>query len=353
VLIGFALLSLQVSCSATRSYPQGVLVDAVHFTRTVLYHADGMNLISELRIGDFDHDGTSDILAIGSDGIHLLALDGKEKRFTRFQSSEAPWAVISVPDPTGAHAFVGNLPNQAQTVMFDESGRQVWSIAGGNYDQPVVGAFDGEGRQAIVARSKNAGLQLISLEGKPIRTWGSAVIPFFYSAADMTGDGHADLVGEDAAGGKNEIFIASGDGGRMTRWTSPHQFYKFFLARLPGRTSPSVMFHSNDADELVFLDATGAVVKTLSAPWGTKLAIPHGFPMAVSGKDGGFVCLASSKGSNHQHMVYVYGSDDQLVYLDSVADDATSLLVATPEATGSPAPFFLIGGRNTIWKYVQ
>ena len=352
VVIGCALLSLEVSCSMPRSYPQGVQVDTVHFTRTVFYHAAGMNLVSELRVADFDHDGKSEILVLASDGIRLLDMDGSVKRFTRFQSKEAPWAVVSVSDATGVHAYVGNLPNQEQIVLFDESGRMVWSVAGSNYGQPVVGDFDGDGREEIIAKIKHGGMQVINLEGKQIRTWGPAVSPLFYSAADMDGDGKADLVGEDVVQGKNEIFIA-GDGGKMARWTSPHQFYKFFLARLPGRTQPIVMFHSDDAEDLVFFDAAGTLVKSLKAPWGNTLAIPHGFSMAVSGEDGGFVCLASAKGSNHQHMVYVYAANDQLVYLDSVLDDALSLLVVAKETAGSPAPFFLVGGRDTIWKYSQ
>ena len=65
--------------------------------------------------------------------------------------------------------------------------------------------------------------------------------------------------------------------------------------------------------------------------------------------DKGFVCLATSKGSNHQHIVYVYGADQQLVYADSTTDDAAALLAL--KSAGSSA--FLVGGRNVIWKYTE
>ena len=55
------------------------------------------------------------------------------------------------------------------------------------------------------------------------------------------------------------------------------------------------------------------------------------------------------KGSNHQHIVYVYSADHQLVYADSTTDNA-GVLLALKKAESSS---FLVGGRNVIWKYAE
>src|ERR1700674_5190725 len=131
---GICLLAvLQAGCSV--SYPQGVLVDQIHYDKTVFAQAPNMNIVSDLRQGDFDGDGANEILAVDREGIHLLELDGKEKRFTPFRSPESPYAVKVVDSgPDGKRRFLASLPNAAKTVLFDESGAIVWTVAGGSYD---------------------------------------------------------------------------------------------------------------------------------------------------------------------------------------------------------------------------
>jgi hypothetical protein len=335
---------LQIACSV--SYPNGLLVDEVHFDKEVFAKASNMNLVSDLRQRDFDRDGTDDILAVASDGIHLLGMDGREKRLTRFQASEPPFAVKMVDGAAnGRPLFLGNLPMAGKTVVFDDAGAIMWSASGSSFDDPVAADLEGDGRPEVIARNAT-GLAVLNLDGTLVRQLPGAGNPLFYGAADMDGDGKSEILTEVNNNGKNEISIFSGAGDSLGHWTSPHAFYRFGVARASGVDHPTVMALNDDAEDLLFLDRAGKLVQSLAAPWGNHLATPRGEAMPV-GKTAGFVCLATSRGSNHHHVVYVYKGDQQLVYADSVPDDADALLVMN----GASSQSFLVGSRNVIWKY--
>jgi hypothetical protein len=122
-VIGFAVLATAatvcvVACYSPVSYPDGVLIEKVKYEKSVLFRGPNMNLVSDLRQGDFDKDGADEILAVASDGIHLLGPDGKEKRFAPFRSPEGPWAVRAVTGAAdGKLRFLGNLPKAGQSFL--------------------------------------------------------------------------------------------------------------------------------------------------------------------------------------------------------------------------------------------
>jgi hypothetical protein len=329
-------------CGCGSSYPSGVLIDQIHYDKTVLVEDARMNLVSDLRQGDFDGDGVREILAVASDGIHVLSLDGKEKVRIPFQSTEAPFAVKMV-EYAGKRHFLGNLPNSGKTALFDQAGALEWSVPGTGYDDPVAADLDGDGRPEVIAATAS-GLVALNLDGTILRNLTEAGKPLFYNALDMNGDRRADTIIE-PANGKNEISIFSDGGVLLQKWTSPHPFYRFGLA--PWREEgPVVMGLSDDAEELLLWNARGEQIQALKAPLANRLATPRGGSIHVLGGPG-FVCLATSRGSNHQHVVYVYGADQKLGYADSEADDADSFLVLGGDGPSS----FLVGGRNKIWKY--
>jgi hypothetical protein len=357
-VIGFAVLATAAmvcvaACYAPVSYPDGVLVEKVKYEKTVLFRGPNMNLVSDLRQGDFDHDGTDEILAVASDGIRLLGLEGKEKRFTPFRSAEGPWAVRAVTgNANGKLRFLGNLPNAHQTVLFDESGGVAWTSPGGSYQEPIAADLDGDGRVEIVSPGE-ASLDVRSLDGVSLRQITAAGRPLHFDCADMDGDGRADVVAENYTNGKNQMAVFSADGRPLAHWTSPHVFDRFGVVSLAGGARPSLMVLSDGVEELVFLDINGNALRSLKAPWGNRLSRPRGMPMPVAGSDAGFVCLGTSKGSRHHHITYVYGGAGDLVYADSAADDAEAVLALQGTAIGGGGQSFIVGSRNVIWKYTE
>jgi len=353
VIASFACAASVAACYSPVSYPDGVFVEKVKYEKRVLFRGSNMNLVSDLQQGDFDRDGADEVLAVAGDGIHLLELDGREKRFTPFRSAERPWAVRAVTGMAdGRLRFIGNLPNVGQTVLFDESGAVVWTAPGASYGEPIAADLDGDGRVEVVSPG-GAGLDVRSLDGVSLREFTAAGRPLYFDCMDMDGDGRADVVAENFTDGRNRMAIFAGDGRPLAHWMSPQVFNRFGVVTGTGGTRPSLMVLSDGVEELVFFDVGGNVVRSLRAPWGNRLSRPRGMTMRVAGADAGFVCLGTSKGSRHHHITYVYGAGGDLVYADSAVDDANAVLALLAPQAGGGSPSFLVGSRNVIWKYVE
>ena len=197
-----------------------------------------------------------------------------------------------------------------------------WTAPGWSYQEAIAADLDGDGRVEIASPGA-AGLDVRSLDGVSLRQITATGRPLHFDCADMDGDGRADVVAENYTNGKNQMAVFSADGRQLARWTSPHVFDRF------------------------------GVVRSLKAPWGNRLSRPRGMTMPVAGSDEGFLCLGTSKGSQHHHVTYVYGSGGDLVYADSADDDAEAVLALPRTPTGAGGQSFLVGGRNVIWKYTE
>jgi len=340
------------ACYLPVSYPDGVIVDTVKYEKAAFFRGPAMNLVFDLRQGDFDGDGADDILAVGEDGAHILALDGRERRFIAFRAPEPPWAVgLLAGSGDGKLRFLGNLPKAAQTVLLDETGAVAWKAPDSYFGAPVAADLDGDGRAEILSPTAD-GIDVRGADGALVRPFTAAGKPLQLDAADMDGDGRADIVTGNWENSRNQIAIFSADGRQLSKWTSPLVFNRFSLVTPPGGTRPELMVLSDSVGELVFLDMQGKVTRTFSAPWGNKLSQARGMALQVAGNARGFVSLGTSKGSRHHHITYVYNARGELVYADSADDDAQAVLALTG-APGGSAGSFLVGSRNVIWKYAE
>jgi len=351
--IAAAAVLCLAACQLPVSYPDGVIVETVKYEKTAFFRGPAMNLVSDLRQGDFDGDGSADLLAVGADGAHILGPDGREKRVIAFRAPEPPWAASVLAGPGASTPRVlANLPQAAQTVVFDETGAVAWKSPGEYFGSPIAADLDGDGRVEVLSMTA-AGIDVRGLDGSPIRQLTAAGKPLQFDCADMDGDGRAEIVTGNWENGGNQIAVFSADGRQLARWTSPHVFNRFSLVTPPGGTRPELMVLSDSVEELAFLDMHGKVTRTLKAPWGNKLSQARGMSLRVAGEAGGFVSLGTSKGSRHHHVTYVYNARGDLVYADSADDDAQAVLALTGMPRDLGAGAFLVGSRSVIWKYAE
>ena len=157
-VIAAGVAAALAACYSRASYPDGVIVEAVKYEKAVFFRGSAMNLVSDLRQGDFDGDGADDILAVGADGAHILAPDGREKRYIGFRAPESPWAVRLVGRAAdGKLRLLGNLPKARQTVLFDETGAVAWTAPGSSFGEPRLrGSRRRRARRRSSARPKGA-----------------------------------------------------------------------------------------------------------------------------------------------------------------------------------------------------
>jgi hypothetical protein len=182
------------ACYSSVSYPDGVIVDAVKYEKAAFFRGPAMNLVFDLRQGDFDGDGADDILAVGEDGAHILAVDGREKRLIAFRAPEPPWAVrLLAGSGDGKLRFLGNLPKAAQTVLLDHTGAMAWKAPGSYYGTPVAADLDGDGRAKILSPT-DRGIDVRSADGAMVRQFTAAGKPLQFDATDIDGDGRAEVV---------------------------------------------------------------------------------------------------------------------------------------------------------------
>lgn len=161
-----------------------------------------------LCAGDWDGDGTTDILVADSRKLHVLGLDGAEKK------------TISLPEQFtliewGRHKAEGarlvGYSNWGQKVrVVDATGKELWSY--GSFFG-VNGAhwvdLDGDGTdELIVGMNGGGGLHSVSASGKKL--WVARMGNVWSQAAISAGTNHGAMVLATEAGGSVRIFDGQG-----------------------------------------------------------------------------------------------------------------------------------------------
>ena len=334
-------------CKQGTRLPVGVMTEVASFHNEVFYFDGDMNLVYEMRIGDFHRGPGPEILVVSDDGYRLLNRQGKLLRrvpfkFNRRWSSRAIWGGRSLDlDGDGTLEFAGVLTKDPRTAIFDAAGKLVRQVPSTTYADLLVVDTDGDGQEELVVNE----WQRLALFG---RNQTHDRILYEGKALNVQPLGHDDknrpLIGFDTPGEPWEMVTINGNGAQVYRW--PVRWDSFSFSPLPGPDGRASQLIFTDTNHLVITDLTGRVTRRLEAPFARVFA--HFHAAQVPGPQTGAYVLAvgAGTGKNHIHMVYLFEPGGSIVYQWRGWDNGGPLLVV--DAKPGRYPTFLVGGRNEI-----
>jgi hypothetical protein len=260
----------------------------------------------QLVTGDFDNDGRDELIATnaGTGYAHLMGFDGTNwsTPWANNGNHRIHWWYLSVGDSFVAGDFNGDGRDEllaisgasgyAHLMRFNGS---TWStpwMNNGNHrihwwylsagDRFVVGDFDGDGRDELLAISAASGYaHLMKFNGTNWTTmwsnssnhrihWWYLSVGDSFVAGDFNGDGRDELLAISAASGYAHL-MKYASGTWSTPWTNGgnHQINWWYLN--PGDQLMACNFDGNGADELLATSTGGwsQMMKYMGGGWST------------------------------------------------------------------------------------
>lgn len=330
------------------------------FERTLFYSDGDMNLVYDIKQGNFDADPDLEVLIVGGDGPHIVDMQGKQKGFHPFQQIKGnlifrmlgfldqPWKVSCVELHKGhPFSFLGNLPDVSQTVLYNLDGTVRWHIRGAYYQTTIAGDLDGDHDKEIVVDAKEHNIGVLDSLGNRIRTISEPSFPTSLCVADVDGDGKDEIVTSSLDTREKVVWVLDGYGHIKNKWGFPGPFYRFSTMPWTNDTKMAILFLSGDAFRIH--DAEGQLLALYKAPSGSSYSKPIGTLLQRDGKETRVIFVADTHGSAHRHLISVFALTGELLYQHTGDDNAMSILVLT----NTPASSFLVGSRNKVWRYTE
>ena len=351
--IGLILLALLiVGCGGGRKVkvPYGRIVEDQRYNETILLDDERMNLIYELRRGDFEPDPGIETLVVSDDGYRVLNERDEMIRRVPFQFSEkwpsrALWGGRSMDmDGDGTMEYVGILVDDDRAAVFDQKGKMVRHTTGPTYADLLILDIDGDQRDEFLLNHWDRLVLYDPAQSRSRKLYDGEALNVQFIGNDDQG---RPLIAFDTPGDVWELVILDAEGQEAHRWYVP--WLSFTFSPLPDRDGRASRLLFVNGDTINITDLEGKVLRKLEAPYARVLA--HMEAADVRGPSGeGYLLVAGrGAGENQLHMVYLFDPDGRLIYQWRGMDTGGPLLVID-EGFGR-MPTFLVGGRNELRKF--
>jgi len=355
--LSFPILCLfLVSCSSGPPLPPyGSLIEKTKFIKSEFLNDDDMNLVYDMREGNYDDDPEAEVIIAAGDGVHIVSMQGVEERFIPYQKdkdsiafekshsySDSPWIVSIIDYPDKEHpSFIATLPDTRKTILYNWDGSIRWSIPGGYYCVALPGDLDGDGKIEIVVETKDTGINILDIDGNSISKLPQLGYLYSQIIGDFNGDG-IELMAVSSFCNRRAINIIEGNGKIEHNWIFPGPFREF--SKFKSKGVDRLLFISGD--NIHIYSSPGKLINKYFAPYGKCYAHIYGANLKISKDDMVKVFLANARGA---HAVYVYSSDGELISHITDRGDAFSVIALE----NADSPTFLVGSRNKVWKYTK
>ncbi len=339
-----------LGCTTGTKLPIGIITEEAAFDNDIFLFEGHMNLIHEIRLGEFNPSPGREILIVCDDGYRILTTRGKLLRQVGFSYNKR-WNAHSIwggraldLDQDGRLEFVGVLNPQGRTVVFDWEGKPIRDVYSTTYADLVVLNATGDQRdkflinqwQRLAVYGANPSEDKTVYKGVAMN-----VQPLGNNAKGQP------LIGFDTPEAPWHIVIIDGRGAQIHRWAVPWDSFTF--SPMPNADGQASRMVFSDGDHLVVTDLAGKPLRRYKAPFARMFA--HFHAATVNGPDGGgyLLVVANGTGENHVHMVYLFHPDGELIFQWRGWDNGGPLLIL--EAPQRNYPTFLVGGRNEIRRF--
>ncbi len=292
-----------------------ITVEADAYTRNLLFESEWINLVTDIRAGNFDSDPEWELMVVGTGGAAIITRDGALEREIEYAiSGLLPTRLYEF--GVGDYGFLGSGFGRGPTcVMLGRNGELMW-----RYDESGTTAVgeDELGVQQILVLQRDTVTVLEPRSGSPRnqpRAW--TTIPLDYVA-----------------------------------FSPPHVLVRGAETTYVMYADPNSDHVMSDEFDRIYVDSESGAVDTLETPYARILRVVAAGMFdpqddSVMGLPG-FVSLLQGRGGWHRTVLSVHEPVRGLVYQEILDGDYRSVL-PLPDSGGALS--FLLGGRNQVWWY--
>ncbi len=367
IIILITILSI-VGCEDT--YPPFTLdssqmkVEKEHYKKEFFYKDPALNLIWDLKKGQFDNDPDEEILIVAGYGVRIVTLEGTIK-----DSFPIPYLrEISAIDfnNDGDYEFLseGGVWSSS-VVVLNSSGKVEWKYSSTKWKYlstlvgaPKAGDLDGDGTKEIVLPYSRClillhfggGLMVFNEQGDYIHKYRGYPAPLEHiEIADFNGDGKDEILYWNK---RKKRFIIQNAGGGITYQFKPFmEECNFAITDWVDTSLVHILLFGEDKMQVVQPDGTAVV--TLDTPFSYAYCNPSSGNILKLKIDGKivyrYVSTIVGRGSCHKTVLSINSLSGELLYQEIIWADCPSLLILSDSESENGG--FLIGARDCVLKY--
>lgn len=361
LIISITLLSI-VGCEDT--YPPFTLdssqmkVEKEHYKKEFFYKDPDLNIIWDLKKGQFDNDPDEEIMVVGSYGVRIVTLEGKIKDSFPIPHLYGISAIDFNND--GNYEFLGKGGglSSVSVVVLNSSGKVEWKYSTTLVGPPKAGDIDGDGTKEIVLPySRNlrllrfgGGLMVFNEQGDYIHKYRGYPSPLKHiEIADFNGDRKGEILYWNKE--KKRFIIQNAEGGITYQFKPFMEECNFAITDWVDTSSKHILLVSDDKMQIVKPD--GTPVATLDTPYSYAYCVPSFgkvLKLKIDGKSTHrYVSILGGRGSCHKTLLSINSLSGELLYQEIIWEDCYSLLILSDSESESAG--FLIGARDCVLKY--
>ena len=361
IIIIVILLSI-VGCED--AYPPFTLdssqikVEKEHYKKKFFYKDPDLNLIWDLKKGQFDNDPDEEILVVGSNGGRIVTLEGKIKDSFPIPHLYGISAIDFNND--GDYEFLGRGGgfSSVSVAVLNSSGKVEWRYSTTYVGPPKAGDIDGDGTKEIVLPySRNlkllrfgGGLMVFNEEGDYIHKYKGYPSPLEHiEIADFNGDGKDEILYWNKT--KNRFIIQNAGGGVTYQFKPFMDECNFAITDWVDTSLVHILLFGEDKMQVVQPDGTAVV--TLDTPFSYAYCNPSSGNILKLKIDGKivyrYVSTIVGRGSCHKTVLSINSLSGELLYQEIIWADCPSLLILSDSESEDAG--FLIGARDCVLKY--
>lgn len=313
-----------------------VVSGADQFSKQAFYRGPDVGVITDIKERQKHR-----LVVVGQRGAAFLTEQGAAERRIRFEKCRSDVTAVDFEDG----AFLCRGAWTIDTILFDSTGKTLWSYSGGanGIDDAAAGIIGASGSTSVVVGfNGDGGVHLLSSEGKELwKQEDGNVWHVEIAAADDKCDNV--ILHSNAAG---QLTIRDANGNVLARYNPDIYLAHFSLTAWNDDPHLNKLI-ATDEGFVHIMTMEGKTVARLPAPGDAGIAETKGTPVRFSSGPPYYASiLRFSQWS--RALFYIYNDQKQLVY-DEILGDECAALHAVPGKNGTED--LLVGCDGVVWKY--
>jgi len=309
-------------------------------SKDVFWEGSGVGTVTDIAVGE-----QGNTVIAGSRGA-VFVDDSKVASPVAFAGRADHVDVIDV-EGDGVCEFMNRGSWAVPASLIDHQGKTVWRYGEGTpgVDDMAAGDIDGDGElEFTVGFNGGGGVHLVETDGQKVWRQSDSNV-WHVEMVDTNDDGQLEIVHSNAGG---EMKVRDGQGNVIQRSRPPAYFSGFSLCRWPGKKHREYALLSEEGTIWV-LDFDGKPAAELEAPDCGRLGHARGTPVRLKPGEGEYFAVVVEFRSREKSIVYVYSSDEELVYQEVLSEACASVAAMSSDESG--AERLLVGGEGKVWEY--
>ncbi|OGG03643.1 MAG: hypothetical protein A3F83_11500 [Candidatus Glassbacteria bacterium RIFCSPLOWO2_12_FULL_58_11] len=319
--------------------------------KKLFFEDSSLNLVTDLRIGNFDADLEEEILVLGSNKACLLKSDGVRKSCLLYKIDNLLDVRAVDLDGDGTQEWLaGGLWGTPSPALLNMHGDVLWK-----YDakykamgDPGIVDMNNDGTKEIVLYEQSRGLLFFSPAKGLLKELKVSQPVAHLKTGDLDGDGLLELV---TSGFDGVMTVRKNTGEIVAQKKLPFSYSDFELVGSDRQAVSQILVAGED--QLYAFGPDLNPVSKLDAPFARYLHVAAGVRLPAAGRttrgeSDEYASILNGRGGWHRSVLYVNESSGPLIYQEILDENFQSICQFRSEGSGTS---FLVGGRGKVWLY--